>query len=95
MAAVGRSLGRLVSNRSFIFVCDMQEKFRPSIRYFPEIITVTQRMVRVYRCYACVCMFTPACRSEGCLPVGQACVACVFISHSVCGSPHPAVYACT
>ena len=54
MAAVGRSLGRLVSNRSFFFVCDMQEKFRPSIRYFPEIITVAQRMVRVHRCYACV-----------------------------------------
>ena len=50
MAAVGRSLGRLVSNRSFFFVCDMQEKFRPSIRYFPEIITVTQRMVRVCTC---------------------------------------------
>ena len=25
----------------------MQEKFRPSIRYFPEIITVAQRMVRL------------------------------------------------
>ena len=85
MAAVGRSLGRLVSGRSFFFVCDMQEKFRPSIRYFPEIITVAQRMVRVYRCYACV-LFVDS---------SQACSgACVFHSPSVCGSPHPAVYPC-
>ena len=40
-----RSLGRLAANNCYFFLCDMQEKFRPSIRYFPEIITVAQRMV--------------------------------------------------
>jgi len=38
-------LGRLASNTCYFFLCDMQEKFRPSIRYFPEIISVAQRMV--------------------------------------------------
>ena len=40
-----RSLGRLASNTCYFFLCDMQEKFRPSIRYFPEIVTVAQRLV--------------------------------------------------
>ena len=38
-------LGRLAVNDTAFFLCDMQEKFRPSIRYFPEIIKVAQRMV--------------------------------------------------
>ena len=38
-------LGRMAVNNTAFFVCDMQEKFRPSIRYFPEIIKVAQRMV--------------------------------------------------
>jgi len=41
-----RSLGRLAANRSFFFLCDMQEKFKPTIKYFPEIATVAQRLVR-------------------------------------------------
>ncbi len=45
MAGVVRSLGRLTANTSYFFLCDMQEKFRPMIRYYPEIITVAQRMV--------------------------------------------------
>ena len=45
-SGAARSLGRLASNTCYFFLCDMQEKFRPSIRYFPEIITVAQRMVR-------------------------------------------------
>lgn len=40
-----RGLGRLASNSCYFFLCDMQEKFRPSIRYFPEIITVAKKMV--------------------------------------------------
>lgn len=40
-----RSFGRLAANSCYFFLCDMQEKFRPTIRYFPEIITVAQRMV--------------------------------------------------
>ena len=41
-----RKLGRLTTSNCYFFLCDMQEKFRPSIRYFPEIITVAQRMVQ-------------------------------------------------
>jgi len=44
MAVVNR-LGRLATNTCYFFLCDMQEKFRPSIRYFPEIVSVAQRMV--------------------------------------------------
>ena len=40
-----RSLGRLAVNNTAFLLCDIQEKFRPSIRYFPEIIKVAQRMV--------------------------------------------------
>ncbi|XP_028399470.1 isochorismatase domain-containing protein 1-like [Dendronephthya gigantea] len=40
-----QKLGRLASKTTAFFLCDMQEKFRPSIRYFPEIITVAKRMV--------------------------------------------------
>ena len=40
-----RRLGRLTTSNCYFFLCDMQEKFRPSIRYFPEIIAVAQRMV--------------------------------------------------
>ena len=38
-------LGKLAVNNTAFFLCDMQEKFRPSIRYYPEIIKVSQRMV--------------------------------------------------
>lgn len=40
-------LGRLATESTAFLLCDMQEKFRPSIRYFPEIIKVAQRMVSV------------------------------------------------
>ena len=43
--ALVKSLGRLASARSLVFVCDMQEKFKPTIRYFPEIAVVAARMV--------------------------------------------------
>ena len=44
-AGAVRRLGRLTTSNCYFLLCDMQEKFRPSIRYFPEIITVAQRMV--------------------------------------------------
>ena len=40
-----RSLGRLVSTSSYFFLCDVQEKFRPNIKYYPEIINVSNIMV--------------------------------------------------
>ncbi|GAB1602901.1 isochorismatase domain-containing protein 2-like [Argonauta hians] len=38
-------LGKLLLNRSILFLCDMQEKFRPSIQYFPQIVDVSSRML--------------------------------------------------
>lgn len=46
--AAARRLGRLAANSTYFFLCDMQEKFRPSIKYYPEIITVASRMVSVW-----------------------------------------------
>ena len=40
-----RSLGRLNPTTTALFVCDMQEAFKKSIQYFPEIVTNTVRMV--------------------------------------------------
>uniref|UniRef100_A0A0N4ZMP2 Isochorismatase domain-containing protein n=1 Tax=Parastrongyloides trichosuri TaxID=131310 RepID=A0A0N4ZMP2_PARTI len=31
---------------SVLFVCDVQEKFRPSISYFNEIVTIIQRLIK-------------------------------------------------
>nr|CAB3256965.1 isochorismatase domain-containing protein 2, mitochondrial-like [Phallusia mammillata] len=39
-----RNLGRLSEKTSTLLLCDMQEKFRPSIVYFPQIIEVARRM---------------------------------------------------
>ena len=40
-------LGKLSAETTAFFLCDMQEKFRPTIRYFPEIITVAKWLVRM------------------------------------------------
>ena len=46
MAATVPRLGKLASKTTAFFLCDIQEKFRESIRYFPEIIQVAKRLVR-------------------------------------------------
>lgn len=38
-------VGKIVSKNSILFLCDMQEKFRPTIQYFPQIIEVSSRML--------------------------------------------------
>ncbi|XP_054756807.2 isochorismatase domain-containing protein 2-like isoform X1 [Lytechinus pictus] len=45
----GRNLGKLVLRNSSLFLCDMQEKFRPTIKYFPEIVEVSSRLFRAAR----------------------------------------------
>lgn len=47
MAAARASLGRILPESSVLFLCDMQEKFRPSIAYFPQIVSVAARMLKV------------------------------------------------
>jgi len=37
-------IGKVAADTSAFFLCDVQEKFRPMIRYFPEICTIAQRM---------------------------------------------------
>ncbi|XP_070565045.1 isochorismatase domain-containing protein 2-like [Ptychodera flava] len=38
-------LGKVAINSSALFLCDLQEKFRPSIKYFPQIVEVAGRML--------------------------------------------------
>nr|XP_054756807.1 isochorismatase domain-containing protein 2-like [Lytechinus pictus] len=45
----GRNLGKLVLRNSSLFLCDMQEKFRPTIKFFPEIVEVSSRLFRAAR----------------------------------------------
>ena len=38
-------IGKLVVKNSALFLCDMQEKFRPTISYYPQVIEVARRML--------------------------------------------------
>ena len=40
-----RRLGRIVPGQTALFLCDMQEKFRPMIQYFPEIVHNSNRVL--------------------------------------------------
>ncbi|XP_006026829.2 isochorismatase domain-containing protein 2 isoform X1 [Alligator sinensis] len=40
-------LGKVVPKTSILFLCDMQEKFRPTVAYFPQIVAVAARMLQV------------------------------------------------
>lgn len=44
-----RRLGKMTVENSCLFLCDMQEKFRPAIKYFPQIVNVAGRMLQVAR----------------------------------------------
>lgn len=44
--ATSRSIGKLVKESTAFFLCDIQEKFRPSISYFSEIVVVAQRLLK-------------------------------------------------
>ncbi|XP_054849415.1 isochorismatase domain-containing protein 2 [Eublepharis macularius] len=39
-------LGKVIPKTSILFLCDMQEKFRPNISYFPQIVSVAARMLK-------------------------------------------------
>ncbi|XP_078391814.1 isochorismatase domain-containing protein 2 [Cetorhinus maximus] len=41
-----RSIGRLSTRSCALFLCDMQEKFRPNVAYFPQIVAVAARMLQ-------------------------------------------------
>jgi len=40
-----RGVGRIAINSSALFLCDMQEKFRQTIKFFPQVIGVANRML--------------------------------------------------
>ena len=46
MASILQKVGRIVADKSWFFVCDMQEKFRPTISYYPEILNIAARLVQ-------------------------------------------------
>ncbi|KAM9298930.1 isochorismatase domain-containing protein 2 [Gastrophryne carolinensis] len=39
-------LGRLGQKSSVLFLCDIQEKFRPNIAFFPQIVSVASRVLQ-------------------------------------------------
>ena len=39
-------IGKVCTKTSALFLCDMQEKFRRTIQYFPQIINVCNRMLK-------------------------------------------------
>lgn len=40
-----RKLGKITIQNSALFLCDMQEGFRKTIQYYPQIIEVSRRML--------------------------------------------------
>ncbi|XP_056652578.1 isochorismatase domain-containing protein 2 isoform X1 [Monodelphis domestica] len=49
MAAARLALGRVLPGSSVLFLCDMQEKFRGTVSFFPQIVAVSARMLQVAR----------------------------------------------
>ncbi|XP_037777178.1 isochorismatase domain-containing protein 2-like isoform X1 [Penaeus monodon] len=47
--ATAPKLGRLVPQNTCLFLCDLQEKFRSSIQYFPQIVEVSNRLLRAFK----------------------------------------------
>uniref|UniRef100_A0A0R3RV00 Isochorismatase domain-containing protein 1 n=1 Tax=Elaeophora elaphi TaxID=1147741 RepID=A0A0R3RV00_9BILA len=43
--AVPRVASRLTPLNSMLLICDIQEKFRPSIKYFEEIVQISKRLI--------------------------------------------------
>ncbi|GAX75726.1 hypothetical protein CEUSTIGMA_g3169.t1 [Chlamydomonas eustigma] len=44
--AISSRIGKLIPSTSALFVCDVQEKFRPVISHFPAVIDTARRMIR-------------------------------------------------
>jgi len=56
----------LIDKQSAFFVCDLQEKFRPAIDHFNEIVQVAQRLVIfIYFFILKLVRFFIACQSIG------------------------------
>ncbi|EGT32679.1 hypothetical protein CAEBREN_20990 [Caenorhabditis brenneri] len=47
--AARKLIARINPTNSALFVCDLQEKFASNIKYFPEIVTVSRRLIDAAR----------------------------------------------
>jgi len=41
-----KRIGKIAMNNSALFICDMQEAFRPTIQYMPQVINVCNRLLK-------------------------------------------------
>uniref|UniRef100_A0A8C9DA79 Isochorismatase domain containing 2 n=1 Tax=Panthera leo TaxID=9689 RepID=A0A8C9DA79_PANLE len=87
MAAVRPNLGRVLPGSSILFLCDMQEKFR-QVAYFPQIVSVAARMLKVARLLGVPAVLTeqypeglgptvPELGAEGLRPLAKTCFSMV------------------
>ena len=51
MSAVSKKLGRIVPKATTLLLCDMQEKFRPMISYFPQVRQMCNRNENVEKAF--------------------------------------------
>ncbi|CAL2040599.1 unnamed protein product [Caenorhabditis brenneri] len=47
--AARKLIARINPTNSALFVCDLQEKFASNIKYFPEIVTISRRLIDAAR----------------------------------------------
>ena len=45
-SAIKKSIGILRAPKTSLFLCDMQEKFRPNIKFFDEIVANSSRVLK-------------------------------------------------
>ena len=43
-----QKLGNIKPENAIFFLCDIQEKFRPVIKYFKEILEIAEKLVFIY-----------------------------------------------
>lgn len=48
MASQSLKLGNIKPENAIFFLCDIQEKFRPVIKYFKEILEIAEKLVCLY-----------------------------------------------
>ena len=45
-SAIRKSIGILRAPKTSLFLCDMQEKFRPNIKFFDEVVANSSRVLK-------------------------------------------------
>jgi nicotinamidase-related amidase len=43
---MAQRIAQLSRQKSLLLLCDMQEKFRPTIKYFPQIIETSNKLLQ-------------------------------------------------